>query len=116
MMNQSKEPRQLAAGYGRADAPLAAYAGLVGLFSAGFAGFLVVAKGTGRPIPNRMSLADIVLLGVATHKLSRLLSKDLVTSFLRAPLAEYQGPGSPGEADETPRGTGWRLALGELIT
>ncbi len=115
-MRNTTTSRDLVSGYGRQDVPLSAYLGLVGIFNAVFAGFFLVAKGTGRPLPKRVGVGDIILLGVATHKLSWLLSKDLVTSPLRAPFAEYQAPGSPGEVNEKPRGTGWRLALGELLT
>ncbi len=48
-------------------------------------------KQADRPLPERVSPGDILLLGVATHKLSRLLAKDWVTSFYRAPFTEYQG-------------------------
>src|SRR5690606_5348319 len=40
----------------------------------------IAAKTTGRRAPDRPSTPDVVLLSVATHELSRLLSKDAVTS------------------------------------
>jgi hypothetical protein len=104
------------AGYSREDRPLAAYAVLVGIFNAAFAGVLLVSKTADRAIPERVGLADLVLLGVATHKLSRLLTKDWVTSFVRAPFVELEGPAGPGEVNERPRGTGLRRAVGELLT
>ncbi len=107
----------LVAGYSRQPRPLAAYAGLTGLYNALFAGSLLAARRRDRPLPERIALGDIVLLGVATHKLSRLLTKDWVTSFYRAPFVEYQGAGTaPGEVSEKPRGEGLRRALGELVT
>ena len=66
-------------------------------------------------MPERIEPYDLVLLGAATHKLSRLISKDKVTSPLRAPFTRYRGPAGPGEVSEEPRGTGMRLALGELL-
>jgi hypothetical protein len=79
------------------------------------AGTLVVARRTGRELPERVSERDIVLIGVASHKLSRLISKDKVTSVIRAPFTELQGQGGPSEVEETSRGTGMRKAIGELI-
>ncbi len=108
--------RKLFAGYKRPDGPLASYATLVGIFNAAFAGFLLLTNRSNKAIPERVGLADIALLGLATHKLSRLLAKDWVTSFLRAPFTEYQGSAGPGEVNEKPRGTGMQLALGELLT
>jgi hypothetical protein len=54
-------------------------------------------------------------LGVATQKLSYLLSKDAVTSPLRAPFTEFQGMESPSHVEEHPRGTGLRKAIGGLM-
>lgn len=53
---------------------------------------------------------------MAAHKLSRLLAKDSVTSVLRAPFTEYQGPSGASEVDEQPRRRGMQKALGELLT
>jgi hypothetical protein len=103
------------AGYAPAEhRPLGSYAVLTGAFGAALAGTLLGLRAAGRELPERPSAADIALAGVATHKLSRLLAKDKVTSFLRAPFTRYQAPGPPGEVEEQPRGTGMRLAIGEL--
>jgi hypothetical protein len=58
---------------------------------------------------------DVILIGTASHKLSRLIAKDKVTSFLRAPFTEYQGRGGPAEVEERARGEGVRRAIGELL-
>ena len=50
------------------------------------------------------------------HKLSRLITKDPVTSPLRAPFTVYQGQEGPAELEEEVRGEGARKAVGELIT
>jgi hypothetical protein len=52
---------------------------------------------------------------VASHKASRLIAKDKVTSAIRAPFAEYEGSGGPGEVSERPRGRGLRRVIGELL-
>ena len=60
--------------------------------------------------------SDVALVGLSTYKLSRLLSKQTVTSPLRAPFAEYDGRAGPGEVNVRPVGTGWRRSMGELLS
>jgi hypothetical protein len=95
--------------------PFGIYAGLSALFNAGYAGALVAAKRSGRNLPADVSTKDVVLIGTASHKLSRLISKDKITAFLRAPFTEYEGRGGPAEVEERARGTGVRRAIGELL-
>ncbi len=61
-------------------------------------------------------MADIVLLGLATHKLTRLMTKDAVTSVWRSPFTSYQGPSGAGEVQESSRGRGLRRAIGDLLS
>ncbi|MFI0468982.1 DUF1360 domain-containing protein [Saccharopolyspora sp. 5N102] len=52
-----------------------------------------------------------------THKLSRLISKDAVTSPLRVPFVRYKDAGGPEEVEKEARcGSETRHAIGELIT
>jgi hypothetical protein len=95
--------------------PLAHYAWLMGLFNALFGGALAVAMRTGRELPERPAAADLALVGIASHKVSRLIAKDKVTAPLRAPFTELQGKAGPAELEEKPRGRGARKAIGELI-
>lgn len=97
------------------ERPLAAYGALATTFGASMAASLALLRANGRELPERPSAADLLLLGVATHKLSRLITKDRVTSFVRAPFTRYQEPAGHGEIDEQPRGGGIRLAVGELL-
>ena len=94
--------------------PFATYGALATAFNAGFAGMLVQAHRSGR-LPERIDAVDIVLFGAASHKLSRLVTKSKVTSFLRGPFTQYEGSGGPGEVKERARGTGARRAVGELL-
>jgi hypothetical protein len=94
--------------------PLANYALLAGIFNAGFAAALVKADRSGR-VPDRVTPQDIVLMGVATHKVSRLVTKDAVTGFARAPFTRYKGRSGKGEVEEAPKGRGLRRAIGELL-
>ncbi len=107
------------AGYSNQDNeehPLAGYAALMTLYNALFAAALVLTHRTGRKLPERFALVDVLLLAVATFRLSRLISKDSVTSVLRAPFTEFQEPAGSGEVNERPRGSGLRKAVGELLT
>jgi hypothetical protein len=97
-------------GYASEERPLLPYATLAAVFNTGLAAVLW----RSRRVP-QLTAADIVLLGVATHKLSRLITKDRATSFLRAPFVRYEGSAGHGEVDEEPRGHGVQRAVGELL-
>jgi hypothetical protein len=103
-------------GYGGRKQRLYSYATLIAVFNLIFAVFLLVAKRTGRSIPERVDVRDIALLGVATHKLSLTGAQDAVTSPLRAPFTELQEKESPKSVQERPRGEGLRRSIGELVT
>ena len=104
------------AGYSREERPLVPYSELVGLYQLAFVLFLAAAKASGRSLPQRVPVGDILLVGVATFKLSRLIAKDVVTSPLRAPFARFEELSGEGEVTEKPRGEGMQRALGELLT
>jgi hypothetical protein len=95
--------------------PLKPYAVMTSAFAAAFAGGLLASERSGRPLPDHVGTRDLLLAGVATHKVSRLIAKDRVTSFLRAPFTRYQEPAGPGEVSEEARGDGLRQAVGELL-
>jgi hypothetical protein len=95
--------------------PLRPYATLAGIYAGGSALTLMALRKRRHELPEHFSAADIAMLGVATHKLSRLITRDKVTAFIRAPFTEYQGPAGHGEQDERAVGDGFRLAVGELL-
>lgn len=66
--------------------------------------------------PKRLRLDDLTLGVVATHKLSMILARDTIASPVRAPFTTFEGPAGEGRLKEAVRGTGWRKALGELLT
>jgi hypothetical protein len=113
---QEKVQKEVFEGYGGEEQRLYSYATLMGLFNMIFAVFLLLVKGTGRALPERVDTKDLVLLGVATHKLSLIGAQDAVTSPLRAPFTELQEKESPKSLDEKPRGKGLRRSVGELLT
>jgi hypothetical protein len=95
--------------------PLAAYGALVAVFLGAVAVALRVGKKRGA-LPIRIATSDILLLGVAVHRLTRALTRDKVASPLRAPFTRYEGSSGEGEVHERPRGGGLRRALGTLLT
>ena len=101
--------------YADGQRPLAAYSALSAAWLAAFTGSLLAARVAGKQLPQRYTLGDIVIAGVASHKISRMISRDKITSFARAPFMRYRGPGGKGEVREDPRGEGLRLAIGELL-
>jgi Protein of unknown function (DUF1360) len=95
--------------------PLRSYAVAMAIFNGLFAAALALARRRGRELPERPDLGDLVLVGVASYKLSRLIAKDKVTSPLRAPFTELEGSGGPAELEEAARGSGARRVVGELL-
>jgi hypothetical protein len=110
-------PDGVFAGYAEPEKrpPLGAYAALSALFNGAIAGGVLAARRSGRELPERIEARDVVLNGVATHKLSRLLAKEKITAFVRAPFTELEGRGGPAELEERARGEGWRRTVGELL-
>ncbi|KJK46871.1 hypothetical protein UK23_22210 [Lentzea aerocolonigenes] len=90
-------------------ASLCSYGALVGVATA-------VGRQRGTRLPERFSAGDTVLLALATHKASRLVTKSSITSVLRAPFTRYEEPAGLAEVKETVRGHGVRHAVGELVT
>jgi Protein of unknown function (DUF1360) len=97
------------------DRPLGSYAIVTSVYSSTLAGSLLILRARGRELPERFTLADVLLIGIASHKLSRLIAKDKVTSFLRAPFTRFQESSGHGEVEEEPCGHGLRLVAGELL-
>jgi Protein of unknown function (DUF1360) len=95
--------------------PLGGYAVLTAAFGVTLSGALLAARKSGRELPERISAQDVVLAGIATHKVSRLLAKDKVTSAVRAPFTRFQEKAGHGELEEEARGRGLRYATGELL-
>jgi len=92
--------------------PYTAYAGIMSTFVGGLAAAGGVAKLLDRDAREQSTL-DLVVLGLATFKAARTVSRDEVTSFLREPFVE----GRAKEGDEEPVETGdLRQAIGELVT
>jgi Protein of unknown function (DUF1360) len=97
------------------DRPLRQYAALITAYLGAVGVGVVVGRRRGVRLPDRVGAGDIALIAVATHRLSRLISKDSITSVVRAPFTRYIEPAGAGEVNEEVRGSGFRHAAGELI-
>ena len=71
------------------DRPLGGYVVVMAVFAALVAGAAGLAAATGRRLPAGFGPWDLLLLTAGTHKLSRTITKDSVTSPLRAPFTRY---------------------------
>jgi hypothetical protein len=92
--------------------PYRAYGGIMGTFVGGIALAGALARLLDRD-PRSDGPLDLIVLGAATFKASRTISRDEVTSFLREPFVE----GAAHEGGEDPVETGdLRQAVGELVT
>jgi hypothetical protein len=100
--------------YAGEDTPLGAYAALLATFAAAGGSVLAGAARRGK-MPDRLDVYDLALASVATQHLARLITKDRVTSVLRAPFTRYQRRGRPSELEERPRRSGPGLAVGQLL-
>jgi Protein of unknown function (DUF1360) len=89
-----------------AERPYPEYAALTAAFGAALGGFLLLAN---RRLPERIGFGDVVRIGIASYKIGRLVARDDVTSWVRAPVTQDD------EATE-PKPEGTARALGELVT
>jgi hypothetical protein len=102
-------------GAGKDPRPLGGYAQLMAVYGTGSAGLLALLWKTKKDAP-RFGPWDLLLYGLATEHLSRLITKDAVTSVIRAPFTEFEGPAGAGEVNEAAVGHGLRHAVGEMLT
>jgi hypothetical protein len=97
--------------------PLAGYVRALTTYGATVTAITALARVTGHSAPQRVTPWDVMLTGLATHKLSRIIAKDSVTTPLRAPFTVYDQPQGDAEVHEQVREHGnWKHAVGELLT
>ena len=94
---------------------LAEYAFMLAFFVASAAALTGIAIEKDR-LPRKPSLLDLAILGIATHKLSRIIAKDRITSIVRAPFVNYIRSAGHGEVEEEPRGRGIQRGIGQLVS
>ena len=111
------DPAAVSARYAPSDErPLGSFLALMGTYGALVGVGALGLRRSGARLPERVGVGDVALLAVATHKLSRLIAKDPVTSPLRAPFVRFAGTSGEAELNEEVRGTGPQKAIGELVT
>jgi hypothetical protein len=96
----------------RTRRPYGAYAGITGTFVGGLALAGALAHLLDRD-PREHDALDLVVLGAATFKAARTISRDEVTSFIREPFVEGEAGRGPEHAVKT---GDLRQAIGELVT
>lgn len=92
------------------------YLAAMSVFGSATAGAALVGRARGRELPTSYAVQDLVLGAVAVHKFARLLTKDGVTTPLRAPFTEFEGEAGSAEVNESPRKDPARHVVGEMLS
>ena len=99
-------------------APEATPYGAYGLILGGFAGVVAATAALEqtlrRPVPT--SALDLALLGAATFKVARVVSRERLGKVVREPFVATADAAGDGAPHERPVGSGLRRAVGELVT
>jgi hypothetical protein len=108
-------PRRAFAGYSDQPQPLESYAVIAtgGTAALALTVYAAARRGT---LPERLAVVDVVAVGLATHKIARLLTKDSVTAFIRAPFVRLDKKQGTNTLEEHARGDGFQRAIGELVS
>lgn len=64
----------------------------------------------------KLEPGELILTGVATYKLSRVVTRSWIGTAIRAPFTRYVAQGAGDEVKETARGHGVQEAVGDLLT
>jgi len=103
--------------YADEDRPLRGYVALTSVYLGVSAALL---RRAGRVSSVRISAGDIVLIGLASHRLSRTVTKEAIASPLRAPFTRYTRSGVASEVSEEVVADSthhpYAHAVGELLT
>jgi hypothetical protein len=95
---------------------LPGYLGALTVFGTSVLTTVVAARAQGAELPERFAASDLLLGAVATHKFTRILAKDAVTTPLRAPFTEFEKPLGSSEVEDRPKGGHPAHTIGELLT
>ncbi|WP_324188074.1 DUF1360 domain-containing protein [Nocardia higoensis] len=100
------------------DRPLGGYLATLVLYGVVVTGTVLAGMATGKRLPDGMSVRDVIGTALATHKVSRLVTKGAVTAPVRAAFTSPSDGGSgPGEVSEKPKAEGGLgHSLGELLS
>lgn len=115
--NLAEKAREVQGEYSRGeDRPLGGYLVLIFVYLSAVGVAAVLLRRRRAALPTSVSWGDLLLGALATHRVSRLLSKDPISSPLRAPFTRYAGLSGPAELREEVRSRGLGHAVGELLT
>jgi hypothetical protein len=107
---------EAAVGRGHEHEPLLHYGALMSTFVTLSGATMLAMRASGTAFPSRIPLRDVALLGLATSRVSRLITRDKVTRAIRAPFTEVVPGTPPSKVRERPRQVGdRRRAIGELL-
>lgn len=95
---------------------LAGFGGSTAVYLGAVAAALALLRASGRQLPERVEVADVLLGGLAVQRFSRMLAKGAITSPLRAPFTRFEGAAGSSEHHDVPRGGPVRRTVGELLT
>jgi hypothetical protein len=102
---------------GNSDRPLSGYVAAMSVYATAVAGMTVIGRRFGVRAPQQITPWDVALFGIATHRVTRTITKDAVVSPVRAPFTTYDGLQGPAELHEEVRTDSHvRHAVGELLT
>jgi Protein of unknown function (DUF1360) len=101
--------------HSRDPRPLTSYAGIMASYGGLTTGLILLLRRKRFRI-RLLSPWNFVLYALAAEHISRLISKDSVTSPIRKPFTEFEEPAGEGEVNEDVIGSGPRHAIGELLT
>ena len=98
------------------DPPLGGYALLIGAHVAALAGTMALLRKRDVEL-GTIDREELFLAGVATYKLSRVITRSWIGTAIRAPFTRYEGQGPGPDVEEEPRASGGvRKAIGDLVT
>lgn len=95
---------------------IASFAGVLGVFASSVGAVALYGRTTGKQLPDRVPLLDVLLGGLATFKFTRMLAKDAVTTPIRAPFTQFEDNAGAGEVMESPKPGHPRHTIGDLIS
>jgi hypothetical protein len=87
----------------RAPHRMTGYAAMLTLYGFGVGSAALLTRSSRRKAPDDYALPDLILGALATHKFTRLIAKDGVTTPMRAPFTEFEENAGSGEVNESPR-------------
>jgi hypothetical protein len=87
----------------------------MGVYASGVAATALLGRRTGRSLPEAYAVQDLLVGVLATHKFARIVTKEGITTPVRAPFTDYEDNAGSAEVNESPKHDA-RHSFGELLT